>query len=348
MHGLSKVTENRNLGLSLIRVLSSLGIVYLHTANVSEILYREELSKTAQSFTLLGVYCFLWAVPCFLMVSGSLLLEPSRSLSIGKIWKKYISRILLALFVFQIFFSFFDSFMDEEPLTLHFLVDGIYNAFSGKGWAHLWYLYLLIGLYALTPLFRLIAEKQKLLNYHLLVFFIFLSIFPALSVFHITPGFYIPIASIYPFYFLMGYTLRKNKPRPLLSILLFFTGTLGIILLTFLRYLMELEQLDPLITSYSSPFVVLSSVGIFSFLFSCADKNQYLKKVKKPLLFFDENGFGVYLIHMVFLRLVLRYWEINPYEWGVPFFLLFPLLVYALSAFIIALIRKFPILRKLL
>ena len=41
----SGVNKKSSFRLSLLRVIAALGIVLLHTANISEILYREEIGR---------------------------------------------------------------------------------------------------------------------------------------------------------------------------------------------------------------------------------------------------------------------------------------------------------------
>ena len=54
---------------------------------------------------------------------------------------------------------------------------------------------------------------------------------------------------------------------------------------------------------------VLEGIGAFSFL-------RETEKAPALLLSLDRETFPVYLLHMVFVRLVLRYLGFNPYAYG--------------------------------
>ena len=61
----------------------------------------------------------MWAVPCFLMVSGALLLNPAKEIPLKKLFGKYIKRMFLALLIFTFIFQLFDILMTGQPLTFH-------------------------------------------------------------------------------------------------------------------------------------------------------------------------------------------------------------------------------------
>ena len=99
--------------------------------------------------------------------------------------------------------------------------------------------------------------------------------------------------------------------------------------------------------SYSSILVVIQSVSIFALC------DQFKGKVKGIisviLLEIDKYSFGIYLIHMVFIRLILRYMKFNPYNGNMP--LNFVLLIG--STFLVSygcakILKMIPVLKKIL
>ena len=56
----------------------------------------------------------------------------------------------------------------------------------------------------------------------------------------------------------------------------------------------------------------------------------------------DECGFGIYLLHMIFLRLFLRYLTWNPFVMGEWTIFVLALGVFLLTAVLVALLRKIP------
>ena len=55
-----------------------MAIVLLHTADASVMMYGDAISNVPKTVSMGMVYCMMWAVPCFVMVTGALLLDPEK------------------------------------------------------------------------------------------------------------------------------------------------------------------------------------------------------------------------------------------------------------------------------
>ena len=64
---------------------------------------------------------------------------------------------------------------------------------------------------------------------------------------------------------------------------------------------------------------------------------------REILLSIDKCSFGSYLIHINFLRLMLRYWEVNPYAFGIWMILLICVGVFIVSWIAVRIVRCIPI-----
>jgi surface polysaccharide O-acyltransferase-like enzyme len=87
----------------------------------------------------------------------------------------------------------------------------VLNAIQGKSWDHIWYLYMIAGLYLCIPMIKIfvINSPKNIVKYILIVLFIFTSIIPSLeSILPYKFGIYIPINSFYVFYLLLGYYIH--------------------------------------------------------------------------------------------------------------------------------------------
>jgi surface polysaccharide O-acyltransferase-like enzyme len=92
-------------------------------------------------------------VPLFVMLTGALLLQPSKIEPIGVFFKKRWNRIGLPfLFLGTIYFAW-DYYADHLALTSSFVFQGI---LSGP-YFQFRYLYMVVGLYLLTPILRIIV-----------------------------------------------------------------------------------------------------------------------------------------------------------------------------------------------
>ena len=149
----------------------------------------------------------MWAVPCFIMITGALLLNPEKKIGYSRLFSVYIMRLLKALVCFGVLYVVLEVLFNPEQRNLQHVLEGLYEIFNGKSWSHMWYLYCLIGLYILLPFYKKITvlSKRRELQYLLAVYILFLSLMPMLGMADIESGFYIHVSSIYPFYLFLGY-----------------------------------------------------------------------------------------------------------------------------------------------
>lgn len=359
--------------LSYLRAVACIAIIILHTVDVAVILYQDHITNGERIASLSVVYCMMWAVPCFVMVTGALLLSKDRTITIKDVFGKYILRVLIALFAASLVFALFNMLMNREGFGVAFLARGFLNALTGNGWAHMWYLYLLIGLYLLMIFYRAVAHHVSDKEYRLLllIYVVFLSILPLLNMWNAKTGFYIHVSSIYPFYLFAGYAVAEEilKINKGISILLIVIGVAGIIASTILDAKNARIAYGNLL-GYSSIFVLLLAVGVFSFMknffggqvlqatevVAADDPEPEASEEKKPgiigkiFLEIDRCSFGIYLIHMIFVRLVLRYWQVDPYASNVTILVFIGLVlgILIVSYGITALLKLIPGVKKIL
>jgi Uncharacterized protein conserved in bacteria len=89
-----------------------------------------------------------WCVPVFVMLSGSLLLDPQRHVSPRAFWQKRISRLLPAILVWQAVYFAWRALYWHQPMSLRIIA---HDVVIGRPYIHLYFLYLIAGLYVVTP-----------------------------------------------------------------------------------------------------------------------------------------------------------------------------------------------------
>lgn len=288
-----------------IRVWACFAIVILHTVFASTVYFADTMTKTEQTVSQLVCDQLMWAVPCFLMVTGALLLSPQRQVPWEKLFKKYIKRIALALVAFTLIFQICDFIAGDQKT----IVTGwLSNLLQGHSWAHMWYLYLMIGLYLMIPFYKMITEKatDKQLWGLVGIIIVFTSLVPIINMFGYECAFYIPTAVIYPAYLFIGHLLyRKNVSVPLAAAVT--AGcTAAIVVLSLLRAKTDMDLSYML--DYASIFVVGQSAGVYSLM-------SNIKRTSGKLLnSVDQCSFGIYIIHMVGVRAVMKWAGIDPYD----------------------------------
>lgn len=99
-----------------------------------------------------------WAVPVFIMLSGALLLDPSREQSPAEFYRRRLSRLGLAVLFWSAFFMLFAVYYTgwETPA-------GIWKSLlKGQPYVHLHFVVRLAGLYLITPMLRVYVRNAPL------------------------------------------------------------------------------------------------------------------------------------------------------------------------------------------
>lgn len=313
-------STKRNFGLSYCRSLATIAIIVLHTGFILSTTFK--FSMDDNIFLRIFVNCSMWAVPIFLMVTGVLNLEPTKKIPLKKLIKKYIFRIFLAITIFVAIYQVVDIILYKQNFNLNQILLYFKNFYMGKTYSPMWYLYMLIGLYLMMPMYKAFIKigSEAEIKFVLTVYIFFISIIPIIGTFKIVSGFYIHELTIYPFYMFVGYALNKGivKIERYKGATLFIALTILIAILTYIRWENDYENTEVL-WSYSSFLVIIQSVGIFSLIMgstynlewqgekhiiekSVAENSKIKRAFSSFLLRIDDCSFGIYLIHIIFIR----------------------------------------------
>lgn len=205
--------EKEKIGwVTSLRAIACIAIVLLHVVG----------GWVGQDFgQLAGIRLFLdgiavqvmvrWAVPCFVMLSGFLLLNPDKQMPIEKIWK-YTSRIFAVLLTFGLVYCFLENIMSIDMSIPQLVFSSIKNLVEGKSWSHMWYVYMIAGMYLVTPVLRAFVRQSddRTAKCVLLVLMVCTIVVPTVNKFFgIEIVTLIPISSCYVFYYLAGWYISK-------------------------------------------------------------------------------------------------------------------------------------------
>lgn len=169
------VKNNRIVYMDVLRVIACFAVIMIHSSSTYVI---ENLGSL--NFWIGNIFDGLAriGVPLFVMVSGALMLDEKYDFSAQKLIE-HIKKMI----IFFIFWSCFYCviFKIIIPLTENAnisCVDILVNLVSGE--YHLWFVYLIIGLYLIVPLLRLWVNKnnKKYVEYFIVLSLIFTYILP--------------------------------------------------------------------------------------------------------------------------------------------------------------------------
>ena len=345
------MSKKRTPGYDHLRAAACIAIIFLHTFFSTTLMYPDSLSERQSLGYSIFMNELMWAVPCFIMVTGALLLPPEKEISYKQLFGKYIVRILKAIVLFCAVYTAAEMIFDPSRRTASYFLSGLYKIITGKSWSHMWYLYCLAGLYLLLPLFKAFTEKaeEKDIRYVLIVFAVFQSLVPLLEAFGFQCGFYIHFSTVYPFWLFLGYYISRwgsGISRHLYAGL-FLAATALLIAATVIRFQTDIAGLDALF-EYSSVLVILQAAGIAGWLFGARDIST--SAVGRILHSVDYHSFGIYLIHMMFVRLIYKHLHFDPFSGGLG---TFGVIGTALAAFLLSYIctwvlKKISFFRKIL
>lgn len=363
----SQTAGKWNASFSWLRSLACIAIVVLHTMSYSLVAAGAQgygVTSSQKIGVLLAQYSCMWAVPVFVMVTGALLLDPGRQMTWEHLRKRYIGRVGKVILVFGLLFIAFDLAMNgitetannsplitahpvpmESPTVstwLYVIFCSVGDLLTGYSWSHMWYLYMLFGLYLLMPFFRKIVANstERELRYLIGVLLIFLSVVPLLGLGGITTDYRFSVATVYPMYLFLGYALQNKViqvPKWAGWTCLVLT-TVGIWIAVY--FLSEDASRLTCFTSYNSLLVAFQSASVFALIAQREGKSSTTPKALKQ---FDKCTFGIYLIHYVFVKLLLRYAAWNPFEqvWLMPAVVLTALIFsFVITAIIYLIIQK--------
>lgn len=328
------------------------------------------LSSFQTTASVIIQYIMNWAVPCFVMVTGALLLDNDKEITYKKLFTKYILKIILVILIFSVIFQLIDTILSNQLIDLQTIVAGIKNALFNRSWIHMWYLYMIVAVYLMLPIYRKITARanKKDIFYLLILYTIFLIIVDILNngikysdilinqsnyttseVIGLinevrSPTFYIFVQKVWPLYLFLGYAIHKNilNIKPLASIIMLTAGILSVVILVLLSNSINnitVTMICNVLCSFnSSPIYLFMSLGIFSLLHNLIELKSEI--VVKSINKIDNCSFGIYLIHLIPIKIFIAKLKFNPYNYGGLFGVLLFSLAVTFMSFLAVLVYK--------
>ena len=218
-------------------------------------------------------------------------------------------------------------------------------------WGHLWYLYMLEGLYLVTPVFKCFinaATKEEII-YSILVFFVFNLIFPLLEkYFGLKIGVYIPLVGTPIFFYLLGYALHAKVIQiPDWISIVMIAISLAVFIFECL-FDVQIDTVKVVFEGFSSTAFASSLIPIAVFSLALNHcKNEVCKKQVKVEKILSDLSFGVYIFHAVFINFIYKVLHLTPQTIPVPIMWLVVFIATAILSLITTyVLRLIPLMRK--
>ena len=333
-----------------LRILSSISVVLIHVS--SKYYYKLDINSNSWKIAYYYNGMSRFGVPIFIMISGSLFIK--KEVSFERLFKIYIKRMLIHYFCWSFIYSLYKIKLNKTHIYKF-----IINIFQGP--SHLWYLNKTITLYLIVPFLKEISSKEELLILFIQLSFIFTFALPNIifllsyyndKVFNILNiiklKFSVNFLRGHVFYFMLGYYLNnKIKITYYKKIFIYFSGLIGFFITTIIFYYISIMKQEKI--RLFSPFnlnVLSYSIAVFIFFKeyfnNCTiNKIEVIKKLSNLI-------FGIYLIHPLIIDYFIKkkyYLFINKMLFKIP---LMTLIVYLLSYLFSYLLKKIPLIGKIL
>ena len=304
---MARTTEGRLAYANLLRTLATLAaVLYFVAANWSH-------HAAAHSFEWRTLFTYqaltIWCIPLFAMLSGAFLLDPKKSVRLRDIFLRYILRVVIVLVVWGVIYALLDC----KEFSWKQIKQALINVLWADSEYHLWFLFIMIGLYLLTPVLRAFVRGASRgdLHWFFLLTFVFASLVPnsyqlfsdklaLLTVWANKLDIHLVLG--YVGYYVAGYYLKNYTLNRAVEFIIYILGILGVVGAVW--GIQKGYALSVLLSEFS-PHVVFMTVAVFvlfRYVLGVSDersRRQRLGGVSNVTL-------GIYLIHPLFLMLLNR------------------------------------------
>lgn len=281
---------SRNYGIDLLRIVSILGVVFLHVLGHGGILAS---ASTPMRFSLAWFFEILAypAVNCFVLISGFVGFRENKYYpKLKNILSLFFTVVFYGALICLIFKAIYPESITKKDFFM-FLMPVTYKKY--------WFFTSYFGMFILSPVLNAFVHKAN--GKHLFTFLLAIAFFSIATLikdsFNLMEGYSV---IWFVLLYLIGAIIKKYDLISLFSLKVFLSISILSFLLTWILKIGYkffnvpiLQKNADLLISYVSPTVVLMAVGWLG-VFS---KIKCAKGVLPLISFFSTSAFSVYLIH---------------------------------------------------
>lgn len=340
----------------VLRVVAIFAVVVIHVSAM----YWKATDANSPAWWTMNAWNAIsrFAVPVFVMISGALFLNPDRPFSMKKMIRKNIVRLLIAFAVWTIIYAFLSYYLYRNSLfdTITTLLSGHY---------HMWFVIMIVCLYLLVPLLRKITLRRDYVEYFLIIGILLTCCLPGVidflegltmmtenRIIHVVYNAASNIGDVlqksfvigYVVYFMLGYYLSEIKLSKKTRILIYVLGIIGAIFAaTYTGVVVRRSGVKWGMFDELSPGIVVWSAAVFIFARYC-----FRKPTGRVIGLLSRLSFGIYLVHAAVLEFFVFKVGICRSGEGMNLWKIlgFSAMIFAISAVVVWIISKIPILKK--
>lgn len=298
--------KKREGGLDLLRIFSALAVILVH---VNAIYFMDraktDINLNSTYYVVESIINILtrFSVPSFVMISGAFVLNNDKNADWRSFYCKSLYKIFLPVVIVAIGFLVIDEvkcIVDGEPSILvpikRVVTGDFYN---------LWYMYMLVGLYMLTPF--LIKLKQQLTEKEFCAMSVVLNIWAVGSQAFSTQkaAYAMGVVFAYTGYYTLGSVLMTAKKKSQKksytaeNILLLLTALVMYAVTFVARYKGITKYLFNAYINFFSPTITIAAICIFKLFLNLNIKKDFSK--------LSGYTFYMYLFHTLIYKILHRF-----------------------------------------
>ncbi len=341
-------TAKREYYLDIARVLSMVSVIMIHVGAISW--YDGPFSiypwGVINLFDIMSRYC----VPVFLMISGYLFLDPAHNIPAKKIYTRYLPRLLAAYFFWSFLYAIISSGLaTQRALTPEVISNFVHDLFWGR--YHMWYMYIIVAMYLITPALRGLATNRGALKFFLAASYLYAFLIPNILM---IPGLYaifgdyvnrlsLQFISGYTFYYVAGAYIATEDFSDLQKKIIYALGIIGFLgtVITTTAYVLIAQFPNSEYHEYYTAGIPLFSLAVFLFFrekFAAVNPDTRIMKV---VMWLSKLSFGVYMAHdfglIVFKKIGLTPMICTPFV-SMPLLTVLDLIITLLIVWVVSLI----------
>ena len=294
--------------LDELRIYAILNIILLHVIGLFFYKYygistpKYAFMAFLSSFTRVGI-------PLFFMITGVLMLTKKEE-PYSAYLKKRVMRLVKAYVFFSFIYYIYHIITKVENLNIFELIRKITSFYVEY---HLWFMPVIILIYIFIPFIKKFVnslEKEELKRCIFMIW-IFSNLFIGIEAissrfgYAIMSSFMLPNLIGYTNYLLVGYYLGSSNYK--ISKKLTILAILSILCIPLLTVFVSKNELNDVFLNSLSPLVIAPS--IWTFLFFKNKKISFPEKINNWISNYSEKVFYVYLIHVLFICIIEKYYN---------------------------------------
>ena len=291
--------------IDLARAVCAVGVIVIHVFTGFDLSVvppvRLALWQTLQ--IVLGRF----AVPAFLLITGYLTLDPNREMNLDKV-KSHVIRLLGLLGTFGYLFCIMES-VATEGFTISTIFSSAYDLLCGNSWDHMWYLYVLLGLWLLMPLWRYLATNSSQEEYRWILIVLFICTLCVYCIdWVIWIDLYSPLAIGIPapFYLLMGGYVRRFVPGRVERLREVAVVALFVLVMVSAGYTIATGKPATYLVHYSCPLVAVLALAVLNELRSLPIDTLREHPAWLAVELISRESLGIYILHPVLINLAYK------------------------------------------